>query len=229
MKTIGLLGGMSFESTAEYYKIINSEVRNRLGSNNSAKINMYSFNFQEIEELQFNNNWEKIADLMIEAALKLQDNGSDLLLLCTNSVHKIYDNLQKELSIPVIHIADAVSNEIKRQGYDIVGLLGTKFTMEEDFYRNRMKQNGVKVIIPNENDRTYVHKVIYEELCRGIFLQNSTREYENIMENLIKNGAQGVVLGCTEIPLLVKQSYIPLFNTTLIHAHSAVDAALLEE
>lgn len=228
MKTIGLLGGMSFESTIEYYRIINREVRKRLGGNNSAKILLHSFNFQEIEDLQKSEKWQELEKLICEAGQKLHESGADFLLICTNLMHKVYPQLEKCSPVKVLHIADATANEIKRQNINRVGLLGTKWTMEEDFYRSRLEKQGIEVIIPDDEDRTYVDKVIYEELCRGLFLDSSSQGYKNIIDKMKKIGAQGVILGCTEIPLLIEEASIPLFNTTLIHSLEAVKLAIEE-
>jgi len=226
MKTIGLIGGMSFDSTVEYYKIINTAVRNELGKNASAKILLHSMNFQEIVDLQFQGEWEKLGSIVCEAAIGLEKSGADFILICTNLMHKVVPIVEKKVSIPIIHIADVTSMEIKAQKLRKVALLGTIFTMEEDFYKNRIESHGIEVILPDKEDRQEVSRVIYEELCRSIIKEDSQAKYEEIIEKMIEKGAEGVILGCTEIPLLLEKSRIPLFNTTEIHALSAVKLAL---
>lgn len=226
MKTIGLIGGMSFDSTIEYYRIINSEIRERLGGNSSAKIILHSMNFQDIVEMQFNGDWEKLGNLLSEAAVNLQKSGADFILICTNLMHKVAPKVEQSISIPLVHIADVTAQRIKKYNINKVCLLGAKFTMEEDFYRARIEQQGIEVIIPEENDRKEISRIIYEELCRGIFLQSSREKYEQIIEKMIDKGVRGVILGCTEIPLLIKNTAIPSFNTTMIHSLSAVELAL---
>jgi len=226
MKTIGLIGGMSFDSTVEYYKIINFEIRERLGKNSSAKIILHSMNFQDIVDMQFNGEWEKLGDLLADVAVNLQESGADFILICTNLMHKVAQKIEDSVSIPLVHIADVTAQRIKGQNINKVGLLGAVFTMEEDFYKARIEQQGIEVIIPEESDRKEISRIIYEELCRGIFLQSSREKYEQVIEKMIDNGAQGVILGCTEIPLLIKNTSITSFNTTMIHALSAVELAL---
>ena len=227
MKTIGLIGGMSFESTVEYYKIINSEFQKRLGGNNSAKIILHSMNFQEIVELQFKSEWNKLGEILSEAAVKLEKCGADYILICTNLMHKVAPQVEKSVSIPLLHIADVTAQEIKNQNIHKVGLLGTVFTMEEDFYKKRVEDQGIEVVIPDDEDREEVSRIIYKELCRGIYLEESRKKYEQVIEKMVEKGAQGVILGCTEIPLLLNKTIVPCFNTTLIHATSAVEAAFL--
>ncbi|HEX7064358.1 MAG TPA: aspartate/glutamate racemase family protein [Bacillales bacterium] len=228
MKTIGLIGGMSWESSAEYYRLINEEVKNRLGGLHSAKCFLYSVDFEEIERYQADGNWEKAGEVLGDAALSLEKGGADFVVICTNTMHKVVDAVEKEISIPILHIADATADQIKKDGIRSVGLLGTKYTMEQDFYKSRMESNGIKVIIPSNDDRKLVNQVIYEELCLGKVLQTSKDEYKRIMEGLIEGGAEGIILGCTEIGLLVKHEDIevPLFDTTAIHAIEAVDRSL---
>jgi len=229
LKIIGLLGGMSWESTQEYYKIINETVKERLGGLHSAKILMYSVDFEEIEMLQHKGEWEKLTSLMIDAAVRVEKGGADFILVCTNTMHKMADDVQNALKIPLVHIADATAERIKKNGLNKVGLLGTKFTMEQDFYKGRLTdKHGIAVIVPDKEERQTVHGIIYGELCLGKINQSSRDCFVKIIGNLVKNGAEGIVLGCTEIPLLVKQEdvEVPLFNTTMIHATSAVDHAM---
>ena len=229
MKTIGLIGGMSWESSIEYYRIINETVRDRLGGFHSARSIMYSVDFAEIETLQQQGRWEEATGLMITAARRVEDGGADFVIICTNTMHKMADDVQKQINIPLLHIADATAERIKAQGLGRIGLLGTKFTMEEDFYRGRLvEKHGLDVIIPDEQGREIVHRVIYDELCLGETKPSSKAQYVSIMENLVGDGAEGIILGCTEISLLVGQedSPVPLFDTTRIHAVAAVEFAL---
>jgi aspartate racemase len=231
MKTIGLIGGMSWESSIEYYRIINQTVNARLGSVHSAKSLMYSFDFAEIESLQNDGDWGQLTQEMVNAAQTLEQGGADLLVICTNTMHRMADDVQAAVSIPLLHIADTAAQAIKAQNIDTVGLLGTRFTMEGDFYRMRLEEkHGLKVLIPPETERETVHRVIYEELVKGEIRDSSQNAYIKIIEGLHSRGVQGVILGCTEIPLLVKQSNvaIPIFDTTTIHAQAAVDWALHE-
>lgn len=223
MKTIGLIGGMSFGSTVEYYKMINCEVQKRLGGNNSAKIILYSMNFQEIKELQFKGEWGKLGEILSEAAINLEKGGADFALICTNLMHKVAPAVEKSVSIPLLHIVDATAEKIKVQNISKVGLLGTIFTMEENFYRERLKNHGIEVVIPEQDERQEISRIIYDELCRGVFLDESREKYQRAIERMADNGAKGVILGCTEIPLLLKETVIPCFNTTLIHAMAAVE------
>jgi len=229
MKTIGLIGGMSWQSSMEYYRIINEAVRDRLGDHHSAKIIMYSLDFAEIEPLQHQGRWEEATKLMIAAVRQVENGGADFLIICTNTMHKMADDIQKHITIPLLHIADATAQRIKAQRLRKIGLLGTRFTMEEDFYKSRLiKKHGLDVIIPNEQEREIVHRVIYEELCLGEIKPSSRAQYIRIMDNLVGNGAEGIILGCTEIGLLVgeKEGQVPLFDTTKIHALAAVEYAL---
>ncbi len=228
MKTIGLIGGMSWESSAEYYRIINEEVNRRLGGVHSAKVILYSFDFAEIEELQHRGEWEKLTQVMIDAARRLENAGAEVLLICTNTMHKMFDQVQENVEVSMIHIADATAEEIKNKGLKKVGLLGTKFTMEGDFYRKRFENHGIETVIPTEDEREIIHRIIYDELVVGIIRDESRKKYLEIIEHLKQRGAEGVVLGCTEIPLLIKQEHvdIPVFDTTRIHALKAVDFAL---
>ena len=229
MKTIGMIGGMSWESSIEYYRIINEKVKEKLGGLHSAKSVMYSVDFAEIETLQHAGRWEEATQDMIEAARHVEAGGADFLIICTNTMHKMADEVEAAIGIPLLHIADATAEVIKAQGLNKIGLLGTKFTMEEDFYRGRLvEKHGLDVFIPEADDREIVHRVIYDELVLGEIKLQSREQYKQIIEKLIAAGAQGITLGCTEIGLLVKDedSRVPLFDTTYIHAVSAVEMAL---
>ncbi len=229
MKTIGLLGGMSWESSLEYYRVINETVKARLGGLHSAKSLMYSVDFHEIEALQRRGDWQAATERMIEAAQAIERGGADFLLICTNTMHKMADEVQARISIPLLHIADPTAERIRAQGLRRVGLLGTRFTMEESFYRGRLVSgHGLEVIVPGEAERETVHRVIYDELCLGIIRPKSREAYNRVIQNLVAQGAEVVILGCTEIGLLVRQedSPVPLFDTTRIHAEAAVDYAL---
>ena len=229
MRTIGLIGGMSWESSLVYYRLINKEVRARLGGLHSAKCLMYSVDFAEIEPLQHGGCWSEAAERMIEVARRLEDGGADFLLLCTNTMHKTADEIDGHVQIPLLHIGDATAEAVKRQDINKVGLLGTKFTMEDDFYRARLvEKHGLEVIIPREDERQTIHRVIYDELCLGKIERRSKEQYGSIIENLVGRGADGIVLGCTEIGLLVESqdSQVPVFDTTRIHAQAAVEYAL---
>jgi aspartate racemase len=229
MKTIGLIGGMSWESSIEYYRIINEEVRCRLGGLHSAKCVMCSVDFDEIAMLQRQGNWEELTRIMVNSAKKLKNSGADFILICTNTMHIMADDVQKQAGIPVIHIADATGKKIKEKGFKKVGLLGTKFTMEKDFYKKRLSEKyGIETIIPEENEREDIHRIIFEELCIGEIKPASKERIRQIISGLSLKGAQGIILGCTEIPLIISQSdtIMPVFDTTFIHAVSAVDNAL---
>jgi aspartate racemase len=229
MKTIGLIGGMSWESTMEYYRIINEAVRERLGGLHSAKIVMYSVDFEEIEQLQYEGRWDEATNLMIDAAKRVERGGADFVLICTNTMHRMADDVARNASIPLLHIADATAERVVSSGLARVGLLGTKFTMEQDFYKGRLVEKyGLEVLIPNELDRQIVHNIIYRELCLGEIKNSSREQLKAIIKRLDDNGAQGVILGCTELPLLIKQGDcpIPLFDTAAIHAEAAVEYAL---
>lgn len=229
MKTIGLIGGMSWESSVEYYRIINETVRAKLGGLHSAKSIMYSVDFNEIEELQHQGRWKEATELMISAAKSVENGGAHFVLICTNTMHKMADDVQKHIGIPLLHIADSTAEKIKNQGIRKIGLLGTKFTMEEDFYKGRLaKKHGLEVLIPQESDREIVHRVIYDELCLGEIKHSSKEQFKRIMNNLLRNGAEGIILGCTEIGLLVGEEdcQVSLFDTTKIHAVAAVEYAL---
>lgn len=225
---IGLIGGMSWESSAEYYRIINEEVKKRLGGLHSAKCLLYSVDFAEIEYYQSEGDWEKAGEVLGEAAYSLEKAGADFIVICTNTMHKVICNIKEKVSIPILHIADATAIEIKKHGIRSVGLLGTKYTMEQDFYKSRIEQNGIKIIVPNEADRELINGIIYNELCLGEMNQVSRDSYKEIINRFVQNGAEGIILGCTEIGLLVKQedSQVPLFDTTFIHAVEAVNISL---
>ena len=229
MKTIGLLGGMSWESSIEYYRIINETVTSRLGGLHSADCLMYSVDFAEIEALQHTGDWNQLTQTMVAAAQRLEDGGAECLVICTNTMHKMADEIQSSIRIPLLHIADAAGAAIQAKGLTTVGLLGTRFTMEGDFYRARLAQKfGLQVLIPEETDRETVHRVIYQELVNGEIREESRQAFLNIINGLQNQGAQGIILGCTEIPLLVRQSDVPIpvFDTTQLHSEAAVDWAL---
>jgi aspartate racemase len=229
VKTIGLIGGMSWESSIEYYRIINQTVKAKLGGLHSAKSVMVSVDFAEIEALQHQGKWDEAAKLLIAAAQDVQNGGADFVIICTNTMHKLADEVQKHIHIPLFHIADATAQRIKAQGLKKIGLLGTKFTMEEGFYKDRLTEDhGLEVVIPTQQERDIVHRVIYDELCLGQIEQPSKDEYIRVMDRLVQRGAEGIILGCTEISLLVGQgdSSVPLFDTTQIHAVAAVEYAL---
>ncbi|MGA1932294.1 aspartate/glutamate racemase family protein [Arcobacter sp. YIC-464] len=229
MKTIGLLGGMSWESTALYYKQINEEVKKQLGGLHSAKVVIYSVDFDEIEKLQHLGKWDETADILSEAAQNIQNAGADFLLICTNTMHKVAPIIQENISIPILHIANATGKKLKEEGIKKVGLLGTAFTMAQDFYKDTISKNfDIEVIVPNKEDIKIVHEIIYEELCLGKINDSSKKEYLRIMDLLKSKGAQGVILGCTEIGMLVSQkdTDIKLFDTTSIHAQESVNEAL---
>ncbi|MBI4537783.1 MAG: aspartate/glutamate racemase family protein [candidate division NC10 bacterium] len=229
MKTIGLIGGMSWESSIQYYRIINETVKARLGGLHSAKSVMVSVDFAEIEALQHAGRWDEAGRLMAAAAQSLERAGADCVVLCTNTMHKLADRIQVGLRIPFLHIADAAGERIAADGLTTVGLLGTRFTMEEEFYRERLERgHGLRVLVPGPAERAAVHRVIYDELCRGVIREESRGRYVEIIRGLVAAGAQGIVLGCTEIELLVRpaDSPVPVFPTTTIHAVAAVDFAL---
>jgi aspartate racemase len=232
LKTIGLLGGMSWESTLAYYRAINEAVRNALGGLHSAKIVMHSVDFEPIEKLQHQGDWEGTARILSEAAQSVQSAGADFLLICTNTMHKVAPQIEKAIKIPLLHIADATAEVLVPNGIKTVGLLGTAFTMEEDFYKGRLSEKyGLKVLVPNEKDRQHVHSVIYQELCLGKLQPDSKTEYLRIIDMLANQGAEAVILGCTEIGMLVSQSdtHVKLLDTTAIHAEKAVEYALIPD
>jgi len=229
--TIGLIGGMSWESSAEYYRIINREMNRRLGGVHSAQCLMYSLDFEEIKRLQHEGDWDRLATEMKAAAVRLERGGADFIVLCTNTMHRLADAISASVSIPLLHIADPTAGRIKAAGLERIGLLGTAFTMEQDFYKGRLHEHhGLEVIVPDEDDRRIVHEIIYKELVLGQIRPESRQAYRAIIARLIESGAQAVILGCTEIMLLVsdEDSAVPLFDTTTIHALAAVDWALSE-
>lgn len=228
MKTIGLIGGMSWESTVTYYQLINEAVKQALGGLHSAKILLYSVDFAEIEEYQAKGFWEESAEVLARAAENLEKAGADFLLICTNTMHKVAPQVQNRVSIPLIHIAEATAEALKAAGITTVGLLGTKYTMTQDFYKQKLIDAGIRVVIPDEAGVELVNRVIYGELCLGIVRDESRQQFVSVIENLKTSGAQGVILGCTEIGLLISQAdtALPVFDTTRIHAESAAQFAL---
>lgn len=229
MKTAGLIGGMSWESTLEYYRIINEKIKENLWDLHSGKILLFSVNFSEIEKLQHEWKWDELTKYMIEIAKKLEKWWADFIVICTNTMHKMADEIEKNINIPIFHIADATAKEIKKSWLKKIWLLGTKFTMEQNFYKWRLENNhNLEIIVPSEEERNEVHRIIYDELCAGKVYENSKNIYKKIIENLIKNGAEAVILGCTEITLLIKQNdvSIPVFDTTLIHSEKIAEKML---
>ena len=229
MKTIGLIGGMSWESSLEYYRIINQQVKEKLGGLHSAKSLMYSLDFDLIEKLQQQEKWEELISIMIKAAQGLEKGGADFVLICTNTMHKMAEDVQDNINIPLLHIADTTAERIKEKDLKKIGLLGTNFTMEEDFYKSRLtNKHGLEIIVPKKEDRQIIHQIIYQELCLGQIKPSSKDQYIEIINKLVDSGAEAVIMGCTEIPLLVQQEdvNIPLFDTTSIHAETAVEFAL---
>ena len=229
MKTIGLLGGMSWESTVGYYRAINEGVKNTLGGLHSAKIAMYSVDFEPIEKLQHAGDWKGTAIILSEAARSVESAGADFLLICTNTMHKVAPEIEKSIKIPLLHIADATAEVLVHEGIKTVGLLGTAFTMEQDFYKGRLSENyGLNVLVPGNEDRQVVHNIIYQELCLGKIESNSKTEYLRIIDSLANQGAEAVILGCTEIGMLVNQgdTKVRLLDTTAIHAEKAVEYAI---
>ncbi len=229
MKTIGLIGGMSWESSSEYYRIINETVRERLGGLHSAECIMYSADFEDIANLQHQDKWEELTKLMIDFAQTLERAGADLIVICTNTMHKMAEEIQNNINIPLLHIADVTAEKIIEKGLSKLGLLGTEFTMEEDFYKKRLKERyNLDVIIPSDNDRKIIDNIIYNELCLGVKKESSKEKFKEVIKKLISDGADGVILGCTEIQLLISQEDVeaPLFDTTAIHSKAAVEFAL---
>ena len=229
MKTIGMIGGMSWESSLEYYRIVNEGVKTRLGGLHSAKCLMYSVDFAEVETLQHSGRWDEAGQMMVEAAAALQRGGADFIVICTNTMHKSAEMVQASVPLPLLHIADATAALVQAAGIRRIGLLGTRFTMEQDFYKGRLtEQFGLEVAIPDAVQREIIHRIIYEELVLGIIKPESRQQYLEIMADMVAKGAEGIILGCTEIGLLVRQedSTVPLFDTTRIHADAAVGWAL---
>ena len=223
LKTIGLIGGMSWESTVTYYKIINETIKEKLGGLHSAKCILYSVDFQEIEECQANGNWEKSGEILGEAANNLEKAGADFIVICTNTMHKVVNQIKEKISIPILHIAEMTAEKILEKGLKNIALLGTKYTMEQDFYKSKLIEKGINVIIPDKNDIEIINKVIYDELCLGTINSNSKKKFLEIVDKLRNKGAEGIILGCTEIGLLIKNedTDVPLFDTAIIHAEQA--------
>ena len=223
LKTIGLIGGMSWESTVTYYKIINEVIKEKLGGLHSAKCVLYSVDFQEIEECQANGNWEKSGEILGEAAYNLEKAGADFIVICTNTMHKVVNQIKEKISIPILHIAEMTAEKILEKGLKNIALLGTKYTMEQDFYKSKLIEKGINVIIPDKNDIEIINEVIYDELCLGTINSNSKKKFLEIVHKLRSKGAEGIILGCTEIGLLIKNADtdVPLFDTAIIHAEQA--------
>lgn len=229
MRTIGLIGGMSWESSAEYYRILNEGIRDRLGPTASARCLLWSFDFSEIEALQHRGAWDELGAMMVDAAQRLEAAGCDLLLICTNTMHLLAPRVETVVSIPLLHIADPTAEAIKAAGLGKVGLLGTAFTMEQDFYKGRLSErHGLSVVVPGEDDRAAVHRIIYEELVAGKIEAASRTAYREIIARMVEDGAEGIILGCTEIMLLIgaDDSPVPIFDTTALHAQAAIEKAL---
>lgn len=230
MQTIGIIGGLSWPSTIDYYRAINEQVNQRLGGSAAAKIILYSFNFGDIKELTFRDDWASITTLVCDVAKKLEQAGADCILIGANTMHRIADAIQQSIKVPIIHIAEVTAAAVQKQQIKKVALLGTKYTMELDFYPNALRAYGIETIIPGDADRDYIHGTIYNELGNGIFKDDMRERYKKIISGLMEQGAEGVILGCTEIPMLIKQadSPIPVFDTGLIHSTAAVDFAIIE-
>lgn len=230
MKTIGLIGGMSWESTVPYYQIINEEVKQKLGGLHSAKIILYSVEFDEIEKCQSSGNWEKSGEILGHAAQGLEAAGADFILICTNTMHKVAPQIASMIHVPIVHIADATADALQEKHIGKVGLLGTKYTMTQDFYKQKLIDRGIEVVIPDEDDIETVNDIIFHELCVGKVLDESRARFQEIIKRLQEKGAEGVILGCTEIGMLIHQpdSALPVFDTTLIHAKKAAEIALDE-
>jgi aspartate racemase len=230
MRTLGLLGGMSWESTLTYYRYVNERVRDQLGGLHSAKLVLYSVDFAEIERLQHIGDWDSAGRVLADAAQALERAGAEALVLCTNTMHRVLDVVEPAIRMPVVHIADATARRVIAKGISKIGLLATRFTMEQDFYRGRLERSGLDVLVPDADERAEIHRIIYDELCLGVIRDDSREIYRTIMANLVARGAQGLILGCTEIGLLVgaNDTTVPVFDTTRIHAEAAVDWALGE-
>lgn len=231
MKRIGLIGGMSWESTQTYYKVINEAVNKRLGSLHSAEIIMVSVDFQGVEECQSSGDWVKSAEILSDAAFRLERAGADFILICTNTMHKVVPMIQSKINLPIIHIAEATADELIKKDIRKVALLGTKYTMTEDFYKQRLIDRGIEVMIPKADEIERINKIIFDELCKGIITEHSKEIFQQIIRKLYEQGANGVILGCTEIGLLIKQEdvCVPTFDTALIHALKAAELALSEQ
>jgi amino-acid racemase len=227
-RVIGMLGGMSWESTAEYYRLANELVRDRLGGLHSARIVLASVDFAEVEALQVAGRWDEAGELLADAAQGLEAAGAELLLLCTNTMHKVADQVQAAIGIPLLHLGDATARAVTGAGVKTVGLLGTAFTMEQDFYRDRLASHGLRVLVPPAEDRAEVHRIIYDELCVGVINEESRQAYRDVIVRLVEAGAEGIILGCTEIELLISDadSLVPVFATTRLHVEAAVNASL---
>ena len=228
MRTIGLIGGMSWESTIPYYRIINEEVKKKMGGLHSAKIILYSVEFDEIEKCQSENRWEESGEILGKAAQALETAGADFILICTNTMHKVAPQIASMIKVPIIHIADATADELDKARIKRVGLLGTKYTMTQDFYKKRLVDRGIDVLIPKDSEIETVNSIIFNELCVGTITEESRKKFQDIIEKLKEKGADGVILGCTEIGLLISQSdvSIPVFDTTVIHAKRAAKIAM---
>ncbi len=229
MRRIGLIGGISWEASNEYYKLINTEVRNRLGASHSAECIMYSFNFGEVADLQHKGDWQTLTDKMVLEAKRLEQAGSECLVICANTMHKMVDAIEAETDFEIIHIADVTGKKVQEKGLRKVGLIGTKYVMGGNFYQQRIQNlYGIDVIVPSADNQEIIHDVIYNELVQGKILESSREKYLKVIQSLVDKGAEGIILGCTEIPLLIKQDHlsIPVFDTMTIHAMAAVDFAL---
>ncbi|WPU91247.1 aspartate/glutamate racemase family protein [Mucilaginibacter sabulilitoris] len=228
MKTLGLIGGISWVSTAEYYKLINEGINQQLGGLNFVQCIIYSFNYADIVRNNESNNWESTLNMITQASLNLKQSGAEAIVLCANTMHKIADELEQNIQLPVIHIATETAHEIERKGLKTVGLLGTKFTMEFDFFKDKLVQHGIKTLIPGDDDRKFIHHTIADELGKGIFKPETKARYLSIIDELVAAGAEGIILGCTEIPLLIssQDTLVTLFDTVLIHSNAAIKFAL---
>jgi aspartate racemase len=229
MKTIGLVGGLSWESSKEYYRIINETVNERLGGLHSAKCILHSLDFAEIRKIQQTKGYDEVTKILIDAAQRLEAAGADIVVICANTMHKFVPEIQRKIHVSIIHIADATAEKVLKKGLKKVGLLGTKMTMEEDFYKGRLRERfGIEVLVPDKDERDFIERVIFDELCVGKMNPSSKERFKEIIGNLVDSGAEGIILGCTEIPLLIKQEdvNVPVFDTTEIHAKAAVEFAL---
>ena len=227
MKTIGILGGMGWTSTRDYYEILNDMANKKFGGSHSCPCIIHSFDFGIIEKLQHENQWDRLSELLSVAARHLESAGAELLMIGTNTMHKLADSITDGTGIPLVHIADAVAGAIKSDGFETVGLLGTKFTMEQDFYKGKLDQHGIHTVIPQDHERDIIHQILYTELVNGIILESSKQAFSDIIEELVQRGAEGIILGCTEIPMLVSQEdhSVPIYNSTLLHAMAAFERA----
>jgi len=225
MKTLGLIGGMSWESTVPYYRLINEAIKARLGGLHSARLVLYSVDFEEIARLQHAGDWDAAGNVLADAAQRLERAGAEALVICANTMHKVVPAIEAAVRMPVLHVVDAVAEDIRAAGFSKVGLLGTRFTMEHPFYAERLAQHGLQALIPEKDDRDIVHRVVYEELCLGKIVDASRDEYRRIMAKLVAQGAEAIILGCTEISMLVgmQDAFVPLFDTTAIHARKAAE------